>query len=373
MKILKIISLSLVVLVLALVTILYSRYGGGDKWEFQISKPLMEESKLEVIASLPFPPGNIAVNKDNRIFITIHPESKPEINKVVEIINGEFKPFPDSISQSNLYSHPQGIRIDSKNRVCTIDHGDNGIAQAKLVCVQIDTKMVEIDYTFPREVAPFLSYLQDLAIDSESRFYYIADVNFFGKKPALVIYDSLNNTSRRVLENHPSVVAENWRIQAYNGPMDRLGGLIVLKAGADSIAIDSKSEWLYYGPMNHRNLFRIPTKILSDFTLNEDAIETYVEKYSDKILSDGIILDKKDNIYLTDVEHQSIAMINKKREMVNLIQSEKFRWPDGLSIGSDGYMYIADSDIPNIALQSKEHIKSSAPFHLFRFTMIFDK
>jgi hypothetical protein len=42
------------------------------------------------------------------------------------------------------------------------------------------------------------------------------------------------------------------------------------------------------------------------------------------------------------------------------------RWPDGLSFGPDGWLYIADSDIPDVMMQSKSHIKSSAPFYIFR-------
>ena len=367
MKIFKYSLLSLATVLFLLCIFLYSLYGGGEKWEFSIPKPLLTSDKLELVADFNFPPGNIGVSKENRVFITIHPESKPETLKVVEIVDGKPIAFPDLDSQKKLYSHPQGVRIDYKNRVCTIDHGDNGFQNPRLVCVSLITNKAEIDYRFPRESAPILSYLQDFANSPDSRYYYIADVNFFGKKPALVVYDSETKTSHRFLENHPSMKPENWKIQAHNGPMERLGGLITLKAGVDSIATDAKGEWVYYGPMNHRKLFRIPAKVLQNFSGTDAEVATAIEEYSDKILSDGIILDASNNIYLTDVEHQSIGLIDPNRNLKTLVVSPKLRWPDGLAISADGtYLYIADSDIPNVALMSKSHIQSKAPYQVFR-------
>lgn len=367
MKIIFKIIFVILVVILSISGIVYSLYGGGERWIYTSPASILGESKLEIVASLPFPPGNIALNFEDRIFITIHPESKPVDFKVVEIVDGKYQAFPDEISQTTLYSHPQGIRVDSKDRVCTIDHGDNGIKPARFVCVSIESKKVEIDYTFPREVAPLLSYLQDFVPDSESRFYYFADVNFFGKNPGLVVYDSKENRSRRILEDHYSTSPENWKIFAYNGPMERLGGLIVLKAGVDSIAIDRNDEWLYYAPMNHRKMFRILIDKISDLNFSNQDLEKFVEVYSDKILSDGILMDDEGNIFLTDVEHQSIARITTDRKLENWISSSKFRWPDGLALGKGNFMYVADSDIPNIALQSQDHIKASAPYYLFRF------
>jgi len=43
------------------------------------------------------------------------------------------------------------------------------------------------------------------------------------------------------------------------------------------------------------------------------------------------------------------------------------QWADGLSLGGDGYFYLIDSEIPNQMMQSQEHIRASAPYHLFRF------
>lgn len=74
-------------------------------------------------------------------------------------MTSESATFPSPESQSTLYVAPQGIRIDRRSWLWTIDHGDNGFSPARLVAVDIATRQVVHDYTFSRAIAPVLSYL----------------------------------------------------------------------------------------------------------------------------------------------------------------------------------------------------------------------
>lgn len=40
---------------------------------------------------------------------------------------------------------------------------------------------------------------------------------------------------------------------------------------------------------------------------------------------------------------------------------------NGLSFGGDGYAYLADSDVPDQMLQSKEHMAAHKPYYIYRF------
>jgi hypothetical protein len=77
-------------------------------------------------------------------------------------------------------------------------------------------------------------------------------------------------------------------------------------------------------------------------------------------------MDVAGNIYLTGIEDGSINVIDSTRTMRTYAKHPLMRWPDGLSFGPGGWLYIADSDIPDVMMQSKSHIQSSAPFYIFR-------
>ncbi|MDH3550246.1 MAG: hypothetical protein OEQ16_12950, partial [Gammaproteobacteria bacterium] len=55
------------------------------------------------------------------------------------------------------------------------------------------------------------------------------------------------------------------------------------------------------------------------------------------------------------------------KNLKTLIQARTLRWPDALSFGPDGYLYIADSALAELILQSREHIDAQGPYRIFRF------
>jgi sugar lactone lactonase YvrE len=91
-----------------------------------------------------------------------------------------------------------------------------------------------------------------------------------------------------------------------------------------------------------------------------------VERFGPKPQSDGLTMDSENTIYITDVEHGAICVLNQKRELRTLIRDERIRWPDGLSLTEDGWLYITDSDIPDLMLQPRQHVQQSGPFYVFR-------
>lgn len=119
--------------------------------------------------------------------------------------------------------------------------------------------------------------------------------------------------------------------------------------------------------MTHDRLFRIPLNDLVNENLTNADLKEKIEDYSAKTLSDGITLDDENNIFLTDVENRSILKIDTNKNLKISIQSPKLRWPDGLSWGPNGYLYIADSDIPDLVLASRQDIMKAAPFQIFRY------
>jgi sugar lactone lactonase YvrE len=78
-------------------------------------------------------------------------------------------------------------------------------------------------------------------------------------------------------------------------------------------------------------------------------------------------VDLDGRVYITDIEHNGIARLDNDLELRTLISSSAVRWPDALSFGPDGWLYIADSALGDVILQSKAHIKEQGPYKIFRF------
>ena len=84
-------------------------------------------------------------------------------------------------------------------------------------------------------------------------------------------------------------------------------------------------------------------------------------------MSDGFSRDNAGNIYITDVEHSAVFVVGPELPLTTLIQSDEIRWADALSFGPDGWLYLADSALPDLILQPREHIEAAGPYRIFRF------
>jgi len=351
----------------------YIQYGGNGKpFDYSPSPAILHQDSVEIVAELPEPPGNIAVSADGRIFCTYHAEGRPDI-KVWEWVDGKVVPFPDLKWQSKANGKVFldaifNIRIDSKNRLWTLDHGQNGLLQPRLLAFDITTRQLVEQIDLPSSIAGIGSYVQDMNIDNLAEKIYIADLSAFGKKPALIVVDIKTKTARRLLENHESVVAEgNFKVVNQGREMRPVGPFYHFHPGLDPIALDRKNEYLYFGPMSGSWMYRVKVKDLNDTSLDENVLASKVEKYAQKPQCDGITMDDAGNMYITSIEDGSVAILDTQKNIKSYASHPKMRWPDGMSFGPDGYVYLADSDIPDVMMKLKSHMKQNAPYYIFRF------
>lgn len=366
-------GLILLLLIIGFLGWFYARYGGnGTPFPQMGTAPTWPADSLHLVATLPEPPGNIAVSQDGRIFCTYHAEGRPE-TKVWELVEGTPVPFPNAQWQSDANGEVFldaifNVRIDAKNRLWTLDHGQNGLKQPRLLCFDINTRQLVERIDLPAEVCGAGSYVQDMQIDANYQKIYIADLSAFGQTPALVVVDIATKHCRRLLENHGSVLPEGtYRVVNQGREMRPAGPFYHFHPAIDPIALDRKDEWLYYGPMSGQWMYRIRTADLNDTALSSKALAQRVERYAKRGQCDGITIDNANNLYLTDIENGSIAVIDSNRQYHTLVSHPRMRWPDGLSFGPDGYIYVADSDIPDVMLKSKGHMAANKPYYLFKF------
>ena len=361
----KNILLSFLVLALIGTVVLWVRYGGGTPYPDLSTAPVLDASALEEVLEFDEPIGNVAVNRDGRIFFTVHPESRPKGNKLLEYVRGAAVPYPSGAAQAELFDTVLGVSIDRYNRLWTIDHGNHGLRTARIVAIDLDTNEVLRSQDLSSDIAPPGSFLQDLQVSADGNTIVIADASFWRKSPAIIVYDVETGDARRVLESHESVSAENYMIRNNDRDMEFFGGIVALRGGIDGIALGPK--WLYYGALSGAGLYRLQLRDLRDRSLPRGQLANRVERVSDKPLSDGMSIDIDGNVYVTDVEHNSIFITGPGRVPRTLLRSREIRWPDALSFGPEGYLYVADSALAELVLQSREHIEASGPYKVFRF------
>lgn len=359
--------LLLVTLIVVLLVIINLRYGGGKPYRDVTTTPLIPITSVEEVFTYPEPLGNLAVALDSKIYFTIHPESRPATNKLMVWDGAGFAPFPNAKAQAMLNT-PLGVVLDRQARLWVIDHGMHGFEQAKLLAFDTRTGDLVHEHIFSEEIAQKGSFLQDLQVDSVGQYVYIADVSFLRNNPALVVYDVTQQTAHRVLESHPSVTAQDWLIRNPIKDMEFLGGLMLLKPGVDGIAISRDDQTIFYGAMTHEGLYRVPTSVLQNNGWKKEEIGSAVQRVGGKKpLNDGMSTDNLGNVYLTDVEHNAVLRMSPDGNLATLIKDPRIRWPDALSFGNDGWLYVADSSIPDQMLRSKSHMREAGPYGVYRF------
>lgn len=111
--------------------------------------------------------------------------------------------------------------------------------------------------------------------------------------------------------------------------------------GVDAIALDTNSKWLYYGALHGTSLYRIRTADLLDPALSAAELGNRVEKYADKPICDGILMDDAGNIYLGELAANAIGVITPEREYRRLIEDPRLSWVDDFELSADGQRIYA--------------------------------
>ena len=361
----KTVLLLLLILVIFVATAGWVRYGGGSPYQDLSTTPVLSGTVLEEVLAYPEPIGTVAVSSDSRVFFTVHPESRPAGNRLLEYVDGAAVPYPGVERQLELFDTVLGIAVDAEDRLWTIDHGNHGMREPRMLAFDLTRDELVLDVRFPDHIAPAGSFLEDLDVSYDVGTVVITDSSVWRKRPALIVYDVETGGMRRVLEGLPPVSAENYMIRSQDRDMTFLGGMVSYRGGVDGIALTP--DWLYFGALSGSGLYRVRLLDLRDETLPDEHLINRVERYATKPLSDGLETDAGGNVYVTDVEHNSIHVVDRSRDARTLIRSNKIRWPEGLTFGPDGWLYVSDSAMSELVLKSQEHIEAQAPYRVFRF------
>lgn len=336
------------------------------------ASPELPASAIEVVLELDRPPGNLAVGADGRVFFTLHPEAAPPDTKVAELRpDGTVAPFPDAGWQQErddgpFFVAPLGARVDGQGRLWVLDHGDYGDEAPSLTAFDPDARRAVHRVVFDGDVADWGSMVNDLAVDADRGFVYVAEPSPFDFDPALIVYDVGRKAARRVLEDHASVDTEDHDLVVQGRFMKAFG--LRLQVAVDTIALSPDGEWLYYGPLTGGTVWRVPTAALRDAALDDDAIAAKVERWGPKPTTDGGVMGPDGTLYLTAPELDGIAVLRPDRSLALLVRDpELLAWPDGLALSPDGqWLYATCSELHHVIGEDLDDLPEHRPYRIVR-------
>jgi sugar lactone lactonase YvrE len=319
---------------------------------------------LEVVAELDQGPGNITVTPDGEIIVSLHQFYKPELRVATVGDDGQLTPFAAAANLNSVL----GLQADANGVVWLLDNAMRNGTPRRLVGWHAtgDRLVADIDLT---GVTTDRSFLNDLAVDTGRRTVYIADPAG-NTDAAIIVVDTASGAARRVLEGHESVMAEAIDLVIDATPV-RIraedGSEIRPRVGINPIALDRSGEWLYYGPMHGRSLYRVRSADLRNRELSAEVLASRVERWADKPICDGISLDAAGNIYLGDLASNAIGVIGPDRHYRVLIADPRLSWVDAFSYGPDGYLYTVANQLHRSAVLNGGVAATRPPYLILRF------
>ena len=213
--------------------------------------PPLPDPEFEVVATLEQGPGNIAMTPEGRIFISQHQFYEPEYRVVELLPDDSTTPWPtdawsrtpgdDGIGLNAVL----GLRSNPRGVVWLLDNGGD-VPKVAAWCSVTD-QLDRVIHIPPRATRPG-SLHNDLAVEIVNDALYIADVGG-DNGPEIVVVDLKTGQSRRVLEGHPSVQAEDIEMIVEGRPVQiGEGDGTLAKVGLNPITIDPTYTWVYFVP-----------------------------------------------------------------------------------------------------------------------------
>jgi len=319
----------------------------------------------------------ISVSKTGRLFVNFPRWSDRYLYAVVEVMrDGSTKPFPNQewnewdMKPATAGTHfvcVQSVVVDDNDALWILDPAAPALASVvpngpKLVKVDLKTNQVTRIITFGPDVAKPDSYLNDVRFDTRRHTAYMTDSGAGG----LVILDLASGKAHRALDGNPSVmVGQGVQVVVDGKPLLRYGK--PPQFNSDGIALSPDGQYVYYKAVTAATLYRIKTDVLRDASAPPDRVAAAVEKLANTFPTDGLWMDSKKNLYLSDVTHNAVARRSPDGRIAQIASDPRLQWPDTFSEGPDGAIYISASHINDSPTYNQGKSTRKMPYAVFKF------
>lgn len=331
-------------------------------------------------------PTGVTTTQDGRTFVS-YPRWEAGVRyTVAELKNGKEAPYPTLDFNSPNVAHPseslvsvQSVIAPGDGHVWLLDTGrlpkagyqasgllDNG---AKLVAVNLETQQIDRTLVLPDQAILDKTYLNDVRFDFSQGKEGVAYITDSGAG-AIIVVDLATGDAWRKLDDHPSTQADPEFVPMVEGERLTLNTYSkeedIRRVPSDGIALSPDGETLYYSPLSGRHLFSVPTRLLRERDVPASQVAEAVTDHGSKGgASDGLLMDASGRLYATDYEHNSIHRYDTDSgEWVTLVHDPRLLWPDTLTFGPDGELYVIANQLHRQAKYQGEDMRHK-PYVLF--------
>ena len=337
----------------------------------------------------------------SRLFVCSPRWFEPHLASVLEVMSdGSTRPFPDwawntwdgTPETADLsFVCAQSVWADGAGSLWVLDPGAPAFegpveGAPKLVRVDLSTDEVQTVYRMGARIAPPGSYLNDVRVDERRSLAYITDSGL----GAIVVLDLLDGRARRVLDGHPSTLADPEVTLNIGGAdlLDSEGR--TPRIHADGIALDPAREWVYWQALTGDTLYRVPTAALEQAVRAPEAssfdLEAQVQTVGKTVVTDGMAMDSNGVLYFTALEKDAIvarlpATVSAvdaldvfdfmpdrggQPTLVKIGQDEMLSWPDSIAIVGDSLL-VSTSQIHRTAMFSIDGSMPDTPYRVVSY------
>jgi sugar lactone lactonase YvrE len=299
----------------------------------------------------------VAVSPEGRVFVNFPRWGGPHEHSVVELLSeGGSRPYPDEAwnrwdpaggdDPATRLVCVQSVVVDDRGTLWILDPAAPGLRSVvpggpKLLRVDLAEDRVERVYAFDRSIAPEGSYLNDLRVETATGTAFLTDSGL----GALIVLDLESGAARRVLDGHPSTVADPALVPVIGGREWLLPGGDVPAIHADGIALDTEAGRLYWHALTGRRLYALATRDLRDPELSEEELASRIEDLGDTVVTDGMLVDPAGRVLHTALERDAIVAWSPGGGLETVIADPDLAWPDSLALGPEGRVYVTTSQI----------------------------
>ena len=324
--------------------------------------PGRDEPPLRLVAAFDHQVTGVTVAPSGRIFVNFPRWTDDAPVSVAELMpGGALKPYPDerwnayrnakanTMSVGDHFVCVQSVVADTHGNLWVLDPGAPGNARVvpdapKIVKIDLASNAVTKVIAVPADVALQGSYLNDIRFSPDGKTGYITDS---GTRGAIIVVDLEGGTSFRALDGHPSTqVDKSVTVTVGGKPLRRPDGRQPAFA-ADSIAISADGRTLYWQALTGKTLYSIDTARLRP-EVSEDERAAAVVEVAKTHVADGLLMSRTGVLYITSPSDSSIHRLSGN-QVETVVTDSRLRWPDTMSQGPDGTVYVTASHIQDTA------------------------